>query len=229
MLKKMNNNPFKEGSRQYHDFEVMSDLKWHCTKCELLSGQAKTWQVWRQELGIQLDQDDDGKYYKYMYCEHCGTLTVHRKLKSTEILDTGLKARTTLPSALAARIKTLYGCVDEYSMRVEPTNRLEIDHRVPQVRWTGNEEKNDVNMTDEEIKEKFMLLARENNELKSRVCEECAKSGLRGKGYRMIEYWYEGDRKYDPKIGCKGCFWHNPTEWREKLNQWILDSHIDDE
>ena len=32
-------NPFKEGSTQYHDFELMSDLKWHCTKCELKSGQ----------------------------------------------------------------------------------------------------------------------------------------------------------------------------------------------
>ena len=50
-------NPFKKGSTQYKDFETMSDCEWHCTKCELLSGQAKTWQVWRQEKGIQLDQD----------------------------------------------------------------------------------------------------------------------------------------------------------------------------
>ena len=48
-------NPFKEGSNQYKDFKTMSDCKWHCSKCELLSGQAKTWQVWRQEKGIQLD------------------------------------------------------------------------------------------------------------------------------------------------------------------------------
>ena len=45
-------NPFKEGSNQYKDFETMSDCKWHCSKCELLRGQAKTWQVWRQEKGI---------------------------------------------------------------------------------------------------------------------------------------------------------------------------------
>ena len=43
-------NPFTEGSTQYKDFEVMSDCKWHCSKCELLSGQAKTW----QEIGHQL-------------------------------------------------------------------------------------------------------------------------------------------------------------------------------
>ena len=52
-------NPFKKGSTQYKDFETMSDCEWHCTKCELLSGQAKTWQVWRQEKGIQLDQDEE--------------------------------------------------------------------------------------------------------------------------------------------------------------------------
>ena len=40
-------NPFKPKSKQYQDFETMKDLKWHCTKYELKSGQAKTWQVWR--------------------------------------------------------------------------------------------------------------------------------------------------------------------------------------
>ncbi len=44
-----NTNPFKENSTSYQDFKTMSDLKWHCSKCELKSGQAKTWQVWRQE------------------------------------------------------------------------------------------------------------------------------------------------------------------------------------
>ena len=84
-------NPFKEGSTQYQDFELMSDLKWHCTKCELKSGQAKTWQVWRQEKGIQLAQDEQGHWYKTMFCGHCGFNTIHRKLLSTEILDTGLQ------------------------------------------------------------------------------------------------------------------------------------------
>ena len=117
-------NPFKEGSTQYQDFELMSDLKWHCTKCELKSGQAKTWQVWRQEKGIQLAQDEQGHWYKTMFCEHCGFNTIHRKLLSTEILDTGLKARTSIPKALADRVKKVYDCVDEYSLRTEPANKL---------------------------------------------------------------------------------------------------------
>lgn len=213
-------NPFKKGSTQYKDFETMSDCEWHCTKCELLSGQAKTWQVWRQEKGIQLDQDGEGHWYKKMFCKHCGTNTIHRKLKTTEIIETGLKARTSIPPQIAKRAKELYGCVDEYSVRVEPANQVEIDHRVPQVRWTSNEEDNS-NLSDEQIIEKFMLLSRANNLLKSRICEECVKTGKRGKGYKVIEFWYEGGEAYSETLGCVGCFWHNPTKWRDELNKKI--------
>ncbi len=212
-------NPLKKGSTQYQDFELMSDLKWHCTKCELKSGQAKTWQVWRQEKGIQLAQDEQGHWYKTMFCDNCGFNTIHRKLLSTEILDTGLKARTTMPKVLSDRIKKVYNCIDEYSLRTEPTNKLEIDHRIPQVRWASDEDKNSTTMTEEQIKNKFMLLTRENNLLKSRICEHCVKTEKRGKGYKVIEFWYEGCENYDPKIGCKGCFWYNPSEWRFGLNK----------
>ena len=215
-------NPFKKDSTQYKDFETMSDCKWHCSKCELLSGQAKTWQVWRQEKGIQLDQDENGNYYKNVFCNNCGIKTVHRKLKSTEIITENLKARTGIPPKIAKRAKELYGCVDEYSMRTEAANVLEIDHRVPQVRWTKNEDDN-TNLTDEQIKEKFMLLSRQNNLLKSRICEECARTNKRGKGYKEIEFWYVGNEDYTDEIGCVGCFWHNPSKWRKELNKTIKE------
>lgn len=155
-----------------------------------------------------------------MFCKHCGTNTIHRKLKTTEIVETGLKTRTSIPPHIAKRAKDIYGCVDEYSVRVEPANQLEIDHRVPQVRWTDNEEDNS-NLSDNQITEKFMLLSRPNNLLKSRICEECVKTGKRGKGYKNIEFWYEGTEEYDEKIGCVGCFWYNPTKWRDELNKKI--------
>ena len=41
------------------------------------------------------------------------------------------------------------------------------------------------------------------------------------KGYKVIEFWYKGDENYDCSIGCEGCFWHNPTKWREELNKKI--------
>ena len=74
-------NPFTPGSTQFQDFETLSDLKWHCSKCELQSGQAKTWQVWRQERGVQFDTDEKGNYYKKIMCPKCGT-------KKTEIFRT---------------------------------------------------------------------------------------------------------------------------------------------
>jgi hypothetical protein len=44
-------------------FEILIDLKWHCSKCELKSGQAKTWQAWRQRE-IQLDTNEKGNFKK---------------------------------------------------------------------------------------------------------------------------------------------------------------------
>lgn len=213
-------NPFRSGTTQYQDFETMSDLKWHCTKCELKSGQAKTWQVWRQEKGIQLAQDEEGHWFKKMECPHCRQLTIHRKLLSTEIVVNDLKARSTIPPEIARRAKSIYGCVDEYSVRTEPANQLEIDHRIPQVRWDGDESDNR-DLTDAQIREKFMLLSRANNLLKSRICEECKRTGKRGKGYKIVEFWYEGSESYEASVGCCGCFWHNPTKWREEINKAI--------
>lgn len=213
-------NPFKKDSSQYRDFETMSDCNWHCSKCELVSSQAKTWQVWRQEKGIQLDQDEKGNWYKYIYCSTCGKSTIHRKLKSVDIIASGLKARSGIPSHIAKRAKELYDCVDEYTVREEPANQLEIDHRVPQVRWEEREEDNS-NLSDSEIKAKFMLLTRANNLLKSRICEECVKTGKRGKAYKTIDFWYVGGESYNSSIGCEGCFWHNPTAWRKAVSEQL--------
>jgi len=214
-------NPFKPGTNQYQDFETMSNLEWCCSKCQLVSGQAKTWQVWRNEKGIQVDQDEKGNFYKIMECEKCGKRTYHRKLKSTEIKEESLKTRTAVPAKLAKRIKGYYGNVDEYSVRKEPSKNLEIDHRIPQVRWECNEDENDYEMPDNQLSEKFMLLTRANNLLKSRVCESCFKTGIRGKGYKEIEFWYFGNENYNNNIGCEGCFWHNPGKWRSELNKLI--------
>ena len=79
-------NPFKENTTSYNDWEVLKDLEWHCTKCELKSGQAKTWQVWRQS-GIQLAKDEKDNFYKMQFCKTCDMKTVHRKLESLKILD----------------------------------------------------------------------------------------------------------------------------------------------
>ena len=127
-------NPFKEGSTNYKDFETMSDLQWHCTKCELRSGQAKTWQVWRQEKGIQLDCDEKGNLFKKQYCPHCKSKTVFRKLASTELLPVS-KARSGISEAVAKRVKNLYKNEEAVLLRKLSDRELEVDHRFPQIRW----------------------------------------------------------------------------------------------
>ena len=154
-------NPFKKGSTNYKDFETMSDLQWHCTKCELKSGQAKTWQVWRQEKGIQLDCDEKGHLFKKQYCPHCKSKTVFRKLASTELLPVS-KARSGISAAVAKRVKALYENEEAVLLRKLSDRELEVDHRFPQIRWGQNEQDND-RLSDEELKAKFMLLSRSNN------------------------------------------------------------------
>lgn len=223
-------NPFKKDTNQYIDFQTMSDLKWHCSKCELKSGQAKTWQVWRQEKGIQLDQDENGKYFKKMYCKNCKQDTIHRKLKSIEILN-NTKSRFNIPNNIIKKVKELYNNEEAVFLRKLSNNELEVDHKFPQIRWEKDEE-NFSNYTDSELKNKFMLLTRNNNLLKSRFCEKCVKTGERGT-FPGIEYWYIGNKKWNGKNkydvnGCKGCFWYDPYKWRLELQKIInsLDKKV---
>lgn len=215
-------NPFKIGTIQHADYELMSDLNWHCTKCELHSAQAKTWQVWRQR-GIQLDQDENGNYYRKMECSRCGTTTIHRRLKSNAILDETI-IRANLPRPLAIRIKEVLKNEEAVFVRAIVPEQLEIDHKFPQIRWAEDEKAYNVSMGEDMIRRKFILLTRSNNLLKSRYCERCKKEGIRG-SFPGIDYWYSGDNCWnhetDDENGCIGCFWYDPYKWRESINALI--------
>ncbi|MEY4504210.1 MAG: hypothetical protein RL154_503 [Pseudomonadota bacterium] len=216
-------NPFKINTTSYSDWEVLKDLEWHCTKCELKSGQAKTWQVWRQS-GIQIAKDEKDNFYKIQFCKTCDMNTVHRKLESLEILE-DTKVRTSISQYLARRIKEIYKNEEALFLREFPPKELEIDHKFPQIRWESDEEENKPTMSKEEIKSKFILLSRSNNLLKSRQCERCVRDGIRG-SFPGIEFWHAGNStwhgasKSDEK-GCVGCFWYDPYEWRKKLNELV--------
>ena len=223
----MKKNPFKPNTTSYQDWEVLKDLKWHCTKCELKSGQAKTWQVWRQ-MGIVLDTDEKGNWYKKIYCKKCQNKTVHRKLKSLKVLE-DTKIRSGIPAKLAKKIKDILDYEEAVYLRKMPPRELEIDHKFPQIRWKSDEEENKPTMSEEEIKKKFILLTRSNNLLKSRYCERCVRDGKRGH-FPGIYFWYKGDENWSgvdmyDENGCEGCFWYNPYKWREELNNLVNKKH----
>ncbi len=220
-------NPFNPETKSHHDYEIMKDLEWHCTGCELIAGQAKTYQIWRQNYGLQLDKGNPAgnNFDKRIMCNTCNRVTVHRKLLTLERLEE-TKSRSGLSNKTTARIKHLFGYREAVLLKEIPSNDLEVDHKFPQIRWNKNEDPNK-DLTDEEIREKFILLTKSDNLRKSRACERCVKNEIRGH-FPGIYFWYEGDEKWratpHDENGCVGCFWYDPDKWREELNKFISGS-----
>ncbi|MDR2341800.1 MAG: hypothetical protein LBD84_01995 [Campylobacteraceae bacterium] len=135
-------NPFSEGTNSYHDWNILKDLKWHCTKCELISGQAKTWQIWRDEKGIQFEEPTPRRWEKRVFCVHCNKTTSHRKLKTLELLQT-VSVRAKMTPEFTKRVKDLYKKEEAVFLRKLSYGELEVDHRFPQIRWNTNENNNE--------------------------------------------------------------------------------------
>jgi hypothetical protein len=218
-------NPFNPKTKSYHDYEIMKDLGWHCTGCELVAGQAKTYQQWRQNYGLQLDKGnpDSNNFDKRTFCNTCNRVTVHRKLLTLDRLEE-TKSRSGLSQKMTLRVKELFNYREALLQKKIESKDLEVDHKFPQIRWNKDEKSNE-DLTDVEIKEKFFLLTRSDNLLKSRACERCVKFKIRG-NFPGIYFWYEGDENWtaephDEK-GCVGCFWYDPYKWREELNKAVL-------
>lgn len=212
-------HPFNEGTNLATIFTTLSDCKWHCGKHELPGTQpAKPIQVIRQH-GFDIEN-------KTMLCTVCGVRTVHRKLISIEPAHQPF-TRQNLPSSLRKRVLDYYGKREAITQREMVSTQLEVDHRFPQVRWSSDESLNS-EMSDEELRRKFQLLTRSHNLWKSRYCEHCKKTGERGT-FIGIDFFFQGGPNWDSRIpadderGCRGCFWYDPEEWRQALNNLIAN------
>lgn len=73
-------NPFGVGTQKYNVYNKLSDMNWHCTKCDLDAAQAATFRDMKK-AGIEFDTDENGNEYKVIFCSICGVKRVHRKLK----------------------------------------------------------------------------------------------------------------------------------------------------
>lgn len=204
--------PFKEGTKIYQTFVILSDLKWHCARHELPGTQpAKAIQIIGQN-GFKIEK-------KTVSCGQCKEKTVHRRMISFK--RGRIFTRSKLSEKLKKRVKEYYKNVETITLRSDLP--LEVDHRFPQVRWGGKEAENPDNMSNTEIQKRFMLLTRSNNLWKSRFCERCFKTGIRGI-FPGIGFFYKGNERWEKKIspfderGCEGCFWYNPDKWRKALN-----------
>ena len=95
------------------------------------------------------------------------------------------------------------------------TSNPEVDHK--------NGRKNDdrVMMNQTQMLSDFQPLSKAANDAKRQYCKECIRDGKRYDakqlGYPMS--FYKGTLVYDQFVGCEGCFWHDPIEFRKHLKE----------
>lgn len=211
-------NPYKKDTQIAKIFEILKDLKWHCSECELPGSQpAKALQMIRQ-AGFQMERVG-ANWEKRIFCKKCKRKTPHRRLISIKREESDIR-RGKFPEKLKQKIRKYYQNKDVLIGGSITGRTPEVDHRIPQIRWTKKEQDYDSEMSNLDIEKNFMILSRKNNLLKSRACERCVKTGKRQPLFE-IKFFFEGDEDYNEKMGCRGCGWNNPKKWKEELNKKI--------
>ena len=134
----------------------------------------------------------------------------------------------TLTPQFKARVIRLLRERNAFEARVTAKKALIPDHKFSEVRWDDETKaENSMEMTDAEIIQKFQLLDNQRNQQKREVCRKCFQEGIRGTIYG-IDYFYEGNEKWDPNIptkgkaaekGCVGCPWYDIELWRKMINK----------
>ena len=128
------------------------------------------------------------------------------------------------------RVIRLLKGINAYEAKPTAIKALIPDHKFSEVRWDEETKKeNPMEMTDEQIIQKFQLLDNQRNQQKREVCRKCFQDNIRGQIFG-IEYFGEGEANWDDKIpkvgkvaekGCEGCPWYDIEAWRKSLNQTI--------
>lgn len=131
-----------------------------------------------------------------------------------------------------ARVIRLFNGVNAYENKPTTPKGLIPDHKFSEVRWDKNTKaENPMDMSDDEVIQKFQLLDNQRNQQKREVCRNCFQTGKRGVIYG-IPFFYEGGEKWDDKIpavgkiaekGCVGCAWYDIERWRSELIKLLSD------
>ena len=127
-----------------------------------------------------------------------------------------------------ARVIRLLSERNAFEARVTAKKALIPDHKFSEVRWDDETKaENSMDMTDDEIVQKFQLLDNQRNQQKREICRRCFQEKIRGTIYG-IKYFYKGTERWDPAIpekgkaaekGCEGCPWYDIEKWRTMLNE----------
>jgi hypothetical protein len=212
-------NPFNPGTNAHKIFELLSDLKWYCAACEMPGSQPAAVIRDLRRMGYKITTSARKGSTRPRYCPNCRKETTHYKLESLYPTETPI-TRTALPEWLVQRVLRLYDYREAITGRKRRPKDLTVDHRVPNIRWSGKEKEYTPDITDQELRRTFQLLTNEDNLWKSRMCEECRRTGKR-QPFLGIYYFYRGTDDYEESLGCEGCGWYDPETWRKSLNDLL--------
>lgn len=94
--------------------------------------------------------------------------------------------------------------INAFEARQTNVNGLIPDHMFSEVRWDDETKaENSMDMTDEEVIEKFQLLDNQRNLQKREVCRRCFQEGKRGILYG-IPFFYQGSIDWPEDIPTVG-------------------------
>lgn len=205
--------------------EVMKDCQPHCMECLAKSINDKTDSgnhLWKQfeDEGFELKKPNGKSGFWKEYCPTCKRTTSYRQLVNpTPVYEQkGNLKRTTFSKQDKKRVWELWDkkC-PVFGSTIAHYGDIEIDHRAPAKELIEQETKLS-ELSDSEIKDKYMPLYRHLNLVKRNKCQSCLRTKKRPVGPSGISFWFEGDDNYIESVGCNGCFWAYPEEWGERLN-----------
>jgi hypothetical protein len=221
---------FKPDSKIFKVYLVLKDQQWHCRECEYAhvkssqiaggSGIQGLQRGTKSRNGMEIQSDNH-------FCVTCQRQT--RQDRWTGNIIEPVPAPS-MPQDFALRAVQVLGSRDAVDNTDRPPNQLTVDHKLPMIRWNTDiaaKQSDFSSMTDEDIRNNFQLLKASNgsishNLLKSRTCERCYRTGVRGTPFG-ISFFYQGGPKWEPAekddpLGCIGCGWYDFAKWREELN-----------
>lgn len=200
-------------------FESLLGSKFTCNICSMPSNtnlQRRVQDI--KEFGYTISTTN-------LDCKKCKKKTTHHQLIYLERSGDGKNEYETINPKLKQRIIKLLKNYDAFEDNYHSKGLLP-DHKFPEIRWDKSTKEDNLNLTDEEIKNKFQLLTNQRNLQKREVCRKCFQSNLRGKIFG-INFFYKGNEKWEFKEkvsksaekGCEGCGWYDISEWRNSLNK----------
>jgi hypothetical protein len=144
----------------------------------------------------------------------------------------GKTAHETLSPQFKDRVIKLFKGFNAFEAKPTNSKTLIPDHKFSEIRWDENtKSENPMEMTDEEIVEKFQLLDNQRNQQKREICRKCFQENKRGEIYG-IKFYSPGTAEWDESIpqkgkkaekGCIGCPWYDIQKWREELNKKVKE------